>query len=443
MTGTGGRRWRSAHDREILRLAIPAFGALVAEPLYVLADTAVVGHLGTPQLGGLGVASGILLTAYGVFVFLAYGTTGAVARLLGAGDRSEAARQGIQGLWLAAGLSVAVGLALFAAAPALVSLLGATGALRTNALVYLRISVLGLPALFVTMAGTGYLRGLQDTRTPLAVAVATSVVNIVLQLVLIHGFHQGIGASAASTVVAQTLGAAVYLRRIVASAHGLGVGLRPDAASIRRLAVVGRDLFVRTAALRASLIVTTAVATRIGTLAVAAHQVAFELWNFLALALDAVAIAGQAITGRLLGAGDADGARSAGRRMIGWGAGAGCGFALLLVAARPWLPHLFSDDAHVVALASFLLWWVAAFQPVNGVAFVLDGILIGAGDLHFLALAMVGAMAVFLVAAALVAGLGLGIGWLWAALGLLMLVRATTLLLRFRDGRWAVTGAAR
>jgi len=176
---------------------------------------------------------------------------------------------------------------------------------------------------------------------------------------------------------------------------------------------------------------------------VAAHQVAFELWNFLALALDAVAIAGQAITGRLLGAGDTNGALAAGRRMVGWGVVAGVAFGLAVVVVRPWLPGLFSDDRRVVALAGFLLWWVAVVQPVNGVAFVLDGILIGAGDLRFLARAMVGAMAVFLVAAGAVAATGAGIGWLWAALALLMVVRAGTLLHRFRHGAWAVTGATR
>ena len=227
-------------DRRILRLAFPAFLALVAEPLYVLADTAVVGHLGTPQLAGLGVASSILLTGYALFVFLAYGTTGSVARLLGAGRPAEAAGQAVQGLWLALGLALVVGVALFAAAPALVAALGAEGAVRTNALVYLRISLFGLPALFLTMAGTGYLRGRQDTRTPLVVAVTTSVANLAIQLVLIEGFDQGIGASALATVLAQTGGAAVYLWRVGSSARRLEVSLRPHGPSIRRLAVVGR-----------------------------------------------------------------------------------------------------------------------------------------------------------------------------------------------------------
>ena len=437
------RRSKASTDRRILRLAFPAFLALVAEPLYVLADTAVVGHLGTPQLAGLGVASSILLTGYSLFVFLAYGTTGTVARLLGSGDRAEAARQAVQGLWLALALAVAVAILLFASAPGLVGALGAEGAVRTNALVYLRISVLGLPALFVTMAGTGYLRGQQDTRTPVVVAVATAVFNLVVQLVLIEGFDQGIGASALATVLAQTGGAAVYLWRVVSSARALAVPLRPDLARVRRLAVVGRDLLVRTAALRVSLLAATAVATRIGTTDLAAHQIAFELWSFLALALDAVAIAGQSLTGYALGAGDAEGARAVGQRMLQWGLIAGVAFAAVVVALRPWLPGIFTDDPGVRALAGFLLWWVAVLQPVNGVAFVLDGILIGAGDLRYLAAAMVASMMAFLAAAGAVVLTGAGIGWLWAALAVLMGARVATLLARFRTGAWAVTGAAR
>jgi putative MATE family efflux protein len=430
-------------DREILRLAIPAFGALVAEPLYVLADTAVVGHLGTDQLAGLGVASSVLLTAYFLFVFLAYGTTGAVARLLGAGEHREAARQGLQGMWLALLLSLVVGTALALAAPLVVGALGADGAVRTNALIYLRISLLGTPALFVTMAGTGYLRGLQDTRTPLAVALGTSIVNLVVQLVLIYGLDFGVGASAASTVIAQTGGAAVYLTRVTRSARSLDVPLGPDWSSIRRLARVGRDLFIRTAALRGSLLVATAVVTRMGRIEVAAHQVAFEIWSFLALSLDAIAIAGQAITGRALGAGDIEGARRSGRRMLQWGLGAGLLGGLIVVAARPWLGQLFSDDDRVVALAGFLFWWVAALQPVNGVVFVLDGLLMGAGDVRFLARAMVGAFLIFSAVAGIVLFAGAGIGWLWAALGALMAARLVPLRRRFDQGAWAVTGASR
>jgi putative MATE family efflux protein len=434
---------RSPLDREIARLAVPAFGALIAEPLYVLTDTAVVGHLGTPQLAGLAVASSVLLTLYAVFIFLAYGTTAAVSRLLGAGNEREAAHQAVQSMWLALFIGLALIVVGLALSGPLVDWMGAEGAVRTNALVYLRISLAGVPAMLLVLAGAGYLRGLQDTRTPLAVAAGTAAANLVLEVALIYGLGQGIGASALATVLAQTAGAAVYVRRVGWAARRFGTDLAPHPASLVALARVGRDLLVRTAALRAALVVATAVAARLGPVDVAAHQIAFEIWNVLALGLDAIAIAGQAMVGRALGAGDGAAARDAGRRMIEWGVALGVLVGVLVALLRTVLPHLFSDDAEVLALAGFLLLWVAALQPVNAVAFVLDGVLIGAGDMRFLAWAMIFAAAVFIPAALLVLALDAGIGWLWASLGLLMVTRSSTLLARFASGRWVVLGARR
>jgi putative MATE family efflux protein len=440
----GSRLLRSnPHDREILRLALPALGALAAEPLYVLADTAVVGQIGTPQLGGLAVASAILLIGYSLFIFLAYGTTAAVARLIGAGDEREAAHQAVQGMWLAAIAGVVLAVVVGAFAVPLVELLGATGEVRTNALVYLRISLLGFPATLVVLAGVGYLRGLQDTRTPLVVAVASATFNLVFEVVLVFGLGFGIGASALSTVIAQWGAATVYVVWVARAVRRHEVLLRPDGASLRRLAVVGRDLFIRTAALRAAFVISTAVAARIGAVDLAAHQIALEIWSFLALVLDAIAIAGQAITGRLLGAGAVTEARAAGRRMIVWGLVAGTVFGVAIFALRTVLPPIFSGDPLVRDLAVFLLILVAIMQPVNGVVFVLDGILIGAGDLRFLAWGMVGATAVFIPCAWLVLEFNGGIGWLWASLLLFMVVRLVLLVGRFGADAWAVPGAQR
>ncbi len=429
-------------DREIVRLAGPAFVTLMAEPLYLLADTAVVGHLGTDQLGGLAVASAILLTSYSLCIFLAYGTTAAVARLLGAGDRRAAAEQAVQGLWLGGGVGVALAVVLGLVGSPLVHALGAEGAVATNALVYLRISLAGLPFLLLTLAGTGYLRGLQDTRTPLLVALGTAALNLGLELVLVVGFDQGIGASALGTVLAQVAGGLVYLAAVRRAARADGVGLAPDLAAQRALLRVGRDLVVRTAALRGSLVALTAVATRIGRDDVAAHQIVFEVWNLLAMALDALAIAAQAMVGRLLGAGDAAGARAASKRLLVLGLLASAATGMLVVVVSPVLPRFFSPDQDVVDLARFLLLWVALLQPLGAVAFVLDGVLIGAGDQHFLARAMALAALGLAIAIAPVLPLGLGIGWVWAAFAVLMAVRAATLLLRFRGDRWLVTGAA-
>jgi putative MATE family efflux protein len=428
---------RSEHDRDIVRLAVPAFGALIAEPLYVLADTAVVGHIGTAQLGGLAVASSVLLTLYAVCIFLSYGTTAMVARHMGAGDRATAARDALQSMWLAIALSL-IAMAIGAVGSEwLLRSLGAEGEVLTNGLVYLRISLLGLPAMFVTLAGTGWLRGIQDTRTPLVVALGTAAGNAVLESILIFGFDQGIGASALSTVVVQWLGGAVYARSVLRGARESGSPLRPHLAQIGALLRIGRDLLIRTAALRAALIVATSVAARLGTIDLGAHQIAFELWSFLALGLDAVAIAGQALVGTYLGAGRPDEARAAGDRMLTWGIALGFVAGALVLATRGVLPHIFTDDPPVAALTAFVLVWVAALQPLNGAVFVLDGLLIGAGDQRYLAKAMVVALCAYAPVGLAVGALGWGIGWLWGAIAVLMVARLVALLTRWRTGAWA------
>ncbi|NLD78264.1 MAG: MATE family efflux transporter [Acidimicrobiales bacterium] len=439
LAGMSARRF----DRDIARLAGPAFVTLLAEPVYLLVDTAVVGHLGTPQLGGLAVASSILLTGYSLCIFLAYGTTAAVARLLGAGDRRGAAEQAVQGMWLGLGVGVVLAAGLGLASDPLVRALGASGEVADHALWYLRISLLGLPFLLLVLAGTGYLRGLQDTRTPLVVAVGTALINLVLELVLVVGLGFGLGASALGTVIAQVAGAGVYLWAVGRSARGEHVALRPDLAAQRRLLRVGADLVIRTAALRGSLLALTAVATRIGRDDVAAHQIAFEIWSFLAMGMDALAIAAQALVGRYLGAGDQRSAREVSNRLLRLGLYASGAVAVLVAMSAPVVGRFFTPDGDVVELVGFLLLWVAVLQPLGAVAFVLDGVLIGAGDQRFLAWGMAAAAVALALAVAPVIPLGLGIGWVWASFGLLMVVRAVVLLVRFGGDRWMVVGASR
>jgi putative MATE family efflux protein len=441
------RRLRPArhhpHDREILRLAVPAFGALVAEPLFLLADSAIVGRLGTPQLGGLGVASTALLTAVGLCVFLAYGTTASVARQLGAGNRREALHQGVDGLWLAAGLGVALLVAGQVATPALVGLLGASDEVAPYAETYLRVSLVGLPGMLLVLAATGVLRGLQDTRTPLVVAVGAATLNLVLDVWFVFGLGWGVAGSAAATATAQTLAAATFLVLVARGAGRLGARLRPDRRGILAAAHAGVHLFVRTATLRAVLVVATAVATRLGDASVAAHQVTFAIWSFLALGLDAVAIAGQAIVGRYLGAADVAGARAATRRMLDWGVAAGLLSGAVVALARPVYVGWFTPDPDVQALLVSALLVVALAQPLAGPVFVLDGVLIGAGDTRYLAVAGVATTAVFLPAAWLVLALDAGLSGLWWALTLWVGARLVTLGTRAAGSAWLVTGAVR
>ena len=437
------RAARRQHDREIVALAVPAFGALVAEPLFVMADSAIVGHLGTAQLAGLGVASALLTTAVSVFVFLAYATTAAVARRVGAGDLQAAIRQGMDGIWLALLLGAAVIAAVLPTAPSLVELFGASDTAAPYATTYLRISALGIPAMLVVLASTGVLRGLQDTRTPLYVAVAGFVANGVLNAGLVYGAGLGIAGSAWGTVIAQCGMAAVYLVVVVRGARRHGASLRPDASGIRASAQAGVPLLVRTLSLRAILLIATAVAARLGDSDIAAHQIILSLWSLLAFALDAIAIAGQAIIGRYLGAGDGQGARDACRRMVEWGIAVGLVLGILVIATRPVFLPLFTSDPVVKDVALPALLIVALSQPISGVVFVLDGVLMGAGDGPYLAGAMVLTLAVFTPVALLVPVLGGGLTALWGAMTLMMTVRLLTLWLRARSGRWIVTGSSR
>ncbi|MER7800160.1 MATE family efflux transporter [Streptomyces parvulus] len=437
------RTVRRRHDREIVALAVPAFGALVAEPLFVLADSAIVGHLGTAQLAGLGIASALLTTAVSVFVFLAYATTAGVSRRVGAGDLQAAIRQGMDGIWLALLLGAAVIAVVLPTAPSLVELFGASDTAAPYAIIYLRISSLGIPAMLIVLAATGVLRGLQNTRTPLYVAVGGFVANALLNVLLVYGAGLGIAGSAWGTVIAQYGMAAVYLWVVVRGALRHGASLRPDRAGIRASAQAGAPLLVRTLSLRAILMIATAVAARLGDADIAAHQIILSLWSLMAFALDAIAIAGQAIIGRYLGAGDAQGAREACRRMVEWGVAVGVVLGLLVVLSRPAFLPLFTGDSSVKDAALPALVIVAVAQPICGVVYVLDGVLMGAGDGPYLAWAMLLTLAVFTPAALLVPAIGGGLTVLWAAMTLMMTMRLVTLWLRTRSGRWIVTGATR
>lgn len=429
------------HAREILRLAVPAFGALVAEPLFLLADSAIVGHLGVAELAGVGLASAVLHTAVGLMVFLAYSTTPAVARALGEGKPGKALAAGRDGVWLALILGLALAVAGFAAAGPLVDLMGAEGEVRSFAVEYLRWSMPGLVAMLLVFAGTGVLRGLQDTRTPLVVATAGFGLNIVLNFWLVYGLGWSVAGSAAGTSMAQWAMALVYVVVVKRNTAIHGVPLRPSWRGIRSMAGVGSWLMLRTVSLRLAILATVLVATAQGTVNLAAHQLAMTIFSFLAFGLDALAIAAQALIGKELGAGRAARARLLTRTMTRWGIGLGIATGLLLAAAAPWLGRLFTPDPQVQWALAVALWVVAAGQPVAGYVFVLDGVLIGAGDARYLALAGLVNIAVYaplLAAAALSAMTGpAGLGWLWAAFALgYMAARALTLGFRARSDRW-------
>ena len=438
---------RKGQSREILRLAVPAFGALVAEPLFLLADSAIIGHLGVAQLAGVGLASAVLHTAVGLMVFLAYSTTPAVARAIGDGQLGKALAAGRDGVWLALLLGVLLAVAGFLAADPLIGLLGAEGEVRAFAVDYLRWSMPGLVAMLLIFAGTGLLRGLQDTRTPLLVATAGFTLNIILNLWLVYGLGWSVAGSAVGTSVAQWAMAGVYLAIVRRNALRNGVGLLPSWRGIRSMARVGSWLMLRTLTLRIAILATVLVATAQGTANLAAHQLAMTIFSFLAFALDALAIAAQALIGKELGASNAVKARLLTGTMVRWGLGFGAVTGLLLALAAPWAGALFTSDPEVQRVLALALWVLAAGQPLAGYVFVLDGVLIGAGDAKYLALAGVVNLAAYVPMLAAVALLrvpgGAGLGWLWAAFALgYMAARAMTLGLRARSGRWMVLGSA-
>jgi putative MATE family efflux protein len=366
-----------------------------------------------------------------------------VARRIGAGDHRGALSQGIDGLWLALLLGVVLAVAGLLFAPVAVGAFDPSPDVADHAVTNLRISCLGIPSMLLLLAATGVLRGLQDTTTPMVVAISANLANIGLNLMLVYGLDLDIAGSALGTALAQTAAGVALVWVVVRGARRDGAKLRPDRPGILSSAHAGIPLVIRTLTLRVAIVLTTYVATSLGTTSVAAHQVAFTLWSFLALALDAIAIAAQALTGRALGAGDVAGTRAITRRMMWWGLASGFVGGLALWGLRAVYVPWFTSDQEVRHTLAAILLVAAISQPVNGVVFVLDGVLIGAGDGRYLALAGVIALVLFVPMALSVLWFDGGVVALWWAFGGYMLLRLLTLMTRGRGDGWLVTGATR
>ncbi|MEI2702647.1 MAG: MATE family efflux transporter [Baekduia sp.] len=431
-----------ASHREIAMLSLPALGTLAAEPLYLLADTAIVGHLGTRELAALALAAVVLGAIVNLCNFLAYGATGRIGRLVGAGDRRAAAFEGIQGLWLAAAVGAVVVLACLLLAGGAMDLLAGDerADVRDAAARYLRIGSLGLPFALIALAAQGYLRGVADLRTPLVIVVWANVVNVALELLFVYGFGWGLDGSAAGTVVAQAGMATAFVVVTVRRVRGDDPDV-PSAPAPRAMAgqlTIGAPIVIRTGSLLAAFLVATAVLARFGAPSLGAHQIAFQIFIFLALVLDAIAIAAQVLVSRALGAGQAGAARDTALRICRWGLVAGTGGALLLLAGRGVLPRAFTSDPEVLRLCSELWPVFALMLPVGAVVFALDGILLGAGDLRYIAIAMViSALGVFLPIALLTLRNDWGVRGVWWGIVGLMLARFLTLAPRLAPRRWA------
>lgn len=435
-------RWRVL-DRDILRLALPAFGALVAQPIFLLVDAAVVGTLGTAPLAGLGAAGTVVTTLVGLCVFLAFATTASVARLVGAGDWARGVAQGLDGVVVGIGLGAVLGAVVYAGADVFVDWLGVEGDAAAYAGDYLRVVAVALPALLATTAGLGVLRGLQDTRTTLVVTVTAVVLNTALCLFFVLGLRWGVRGSALATALAETAQAVAYVVVLARVARRHGVPLRPSGLGVLAAVRDGLPLMWRTVVLRAVFVVAAGVAARLGEADLAAYHVSLQVWNLLALTADALAIAAQALLGLRLGAGDVAGARQVADRLVRLGFWLGLVLAAVLAALSPVLPAVFSADPLVRSLITGSLLVVALQQPLASVVFALDGVLIGAGDGPWLAGAGTVMVLAFLPAAWWVLAADAGVVALWWALTWFMVVRGALLWWRSRRDTWLRPGAVR
>jgi putative MATE family efflux protein len=426
--------------RRVLGLAVPALGVLAAEPLYVLVDTAVVGHLGAVPLAGLALGGVVLSQVSTQLTFLSYGTTARTARLHGAGRRADAVGEGVQATWLA----VAVGLVVLVvgqlAAGPIARALSGDPAAAAAAVSWLRIALFGAPLILVTMAGNGWMRGVQDAARPLRYVLAGNGVSAVLCPVLVYRAGWGLEGSAVANVVAQVISAALFVRALAAER----VALRPRPRVLRAQLRLGRDLVLRSLGFQACFVSAAAVAARTSTEAVGAHQIVLQLWTFLSLVLDSVAIAAQSLVGAALGEGSNGRARGLARQILRYGLVLGCVLGVLFAALSQVLPHAFTGDPGVLREVPHAWWFFVALQPVAGVVFALDGVLLGAGDAAFLRTAtLLGAAIGFLPLIWASLAFGWGLTGIWTGLALFMLLRLAAVLLRWRSGRWAVVGAVR
>jgi len=436
--------------REIARLAGPALPVLAAEPLYLLVDTAVVGRLGAVPLAGLAVAGVVFAQVTGQLNFLSYGTTARAARLHGAGCRSAAVGEGVQATWLALAVGLLVlGVGQLAAGP-VARALGDGGSVAAAAESWLRVALFGAPLVLVTLAGNGWMRGVQDTARPLRYVLAGNGLSALLCAPLVHGLgtSSGLGlvGSAIANLAGQAVGASLFLlalrRERAAAPVGDPVSLRPVPGLLSAQLAMGRDLLARSLAFQACFLSAAAVAARFGAATVAAHQVVLQLWFFMALVLDAVAIAAQSLVGAALGSGDVRRARALARQVAGYGLVLGSAFGVLFAGLAGVLPRLFTTDPAVLAAIPAAWWFFAGMQPLTGTVFALDGVLLGAGDAAYLRTwTLVGAAAGFLPLIWASLAFDWGLVGIWSGLLLFVVLRLVAVLLRVRSGHWAVAGA--
>ena len=432
-----------ATGRRIAGLALPALGVLAAEPIYLLFDLAVVGRLGAVSLAGLAIGGLILSTLSSQMTFLSYGTTARSARFFGAGDRGAAVGEGVQATWLAVGLGALIVIAVQVAAVPLVSALAAGGDIAEAALPWVRIAIVGVPAILISAAGNGWMRGVQDTARPLRYVVSGFAVSAVLCPLLVYGWlgmpRLEVAGSAVANLVGQWLAALLFCRALLVER----VPLRIQPTVLRAQIVMGRDLLLRTMAFQACFVSAGAVAARFGAAAVAAHQVVLQLWSFLALVLDSLAIAAQSLVGAALGAGELAHAKSVAWRVTLFSALASAVLAGVFAVGASVFPSVFTDDRSVLDAIGVPWWFMVAQLPIAGIVFALDGVLLGAGDAKFMRNAtLISALAGFLPLIWLSLIFGWGLVGIWTGLSTLIVLRLVLVGWRAVSGHRLVPGTS-
>jgi putative MATE family efflux protein len=432
-----------ATGRRIAALAFPALGVLAAEPIYLLFDIAVVGRLGALSLAGLAIGGLILATLSSNMTFLSYGTTARSARFFGAGDRASAVAEGVQATWLALGFGALIVVVVQIVAVPLVSVLAAGSDITGAALPWVRIAIVGVPAILISAAGNGWMRGVQDTGRPLRYVVLGFAVSAVLCPLLVYGWlgmpRLELAGSAIANLVGQWMAAVLFLR----SLFDERVSLRIQPAVLRAQVVMGRDLMLRTIAFQACFVSAGAVAARFGAAAVAAHQVVLQLWNFLALVLDSLAIAAQSLVGAALGAGQLAHAKSVAWRVTIFSTLAAALLAGIFAVGASVFPSAFTSDRSVLDAIGVPWWFMVAQLPIAGIVFALDGVLLGAGDAKFMRNAtLISALVGFLPLIWLSLAFGWGLVGIWSGLSTFMVLRLAFVGWRAFSGRWLVPGTA-
>ncbi|MGE2692277.1 MATE family efflux transporter [Mycolicibacterium pulveris] len=430
-----------ASGRRIAALALPALGVLAAEPIYLLFDIAIVGRLGALSLAGLAIGGLILTTLSSQMTFLSYGTTARSARFFGAGNRAAAVAEGVQATWLALGVGAVVVLAVQVFAVPLVSVLAGDAEIADAATPWVRIAIFGVPAILVSAAGNGWMRGVQDTVQPLRYVVVGFGLSAVLCPLLVYGWlgmpRLELAGSAVANVVGQWLAALLFFRALVVER----ASLRIQPAVLRAQIVMGRDLILRTMAFQACFVSAGAVAARFGAAAVAAHQVVLQLWNFLALVLDSLAIAAQSLVGAALGAGQLGHAKWVAGRVTIFSTLAASVLAIVFAVGASVFPAVFTDDRSVLDAIGVPWWFMVAQLPVAGIVFALDGVLLGAGDARFMRNAtLLSALVGFLPLIWLSLGFDWGLLGIWAGLSTFMVLRLVFVGWRAFSGRWLIPG---